>query len=58
MEEQNTPDEKTLALLVAISELAGQNRSVNDIEMVYKKSLERARERLKYGEQPYTFEGF
>jgi len=56
--EENAPDEKTLALLVAVSELTGQKHSAGDIVAIYKRSIERARERLKDGDQPYTYTGF
>jgi len=56
--EENAPDESTLALLIAVSELTGHKHGANEVVSIYKRSLEKARERLKDGEQHYTHVGF
>jgi len=56
--EENAPDEGTLALLIAVSELTGHKHGANEVVSIYKRSLEKAEERLKDGEQHYTHVGF
>jgi hypothetical protein len=51
-------DEKTLALLLAISNLCGQTHSATHVASVYERSLDQAKDYREHGDQSAEYDGF